>query len=104
MIDTESYKARLTTRLAELEARLTGIEADLDTPVNPDFADRATEREGDEVLESLGSAGLAEIKTIQAALKRIEDGSYGICIVCGEEISPERLDVVPHATNCRKCA
>ena len=104
MIDTESYKARLTTRLAELEDRLTGIEADLDAPVNPDFADRATEREGDEVLESLGSAGLAEIKAIQAALKRIEDGSYGICVVCGEEISPERLDVVPHATNCRKCA
>ena len=41
---------------------------------------------------------------IDQALKRIEDGTYGICVSCGEEISEERLDVVPHAPRCRHCA
>ena len=76
----------------------------LDQPADQDVEERATEREGDEVLESLGSSGLAEIRKIVAALKRVEDGSFGICVACGEPISEERLDVVPHAARCRDCA
>lgn len=104
MINTAKYKQRLTERLAELEGRLSGIEAELVEPVTADFEERATEREGDEVLESLGNAGLVEIRAIRAALKRIDEGTYGICVVCDEEISPERLDLVPHAPNCQNCA
>jgi len=55
-------------------------------------------------MESLGNSGLAELRQIEAALGRVEDGSYGICVACGEDISTERLDVVPHAPRCRKCA
>lgn len=103
MVDVEVYKKRLLNRLAELDGRLTGIEAELDEPAPADFEERATEREGDEVLESLGQAGLAEIRQIRAALDRIENGTYGVCGVCGEDISKERLDVVPHAAVCRDC-
>lgn len=104
MENVKTYKKRLLDRLAELEGRLTGIEAELDEPMDQDVEERATEREGDEVLESLGNAGLAEIRKLQAALNRVEDGTYGECLKCGKDILPERLDVVPHAALCRKCA
>ena len=96
MIDIEARRATLLARKRELERRLGRIEHDLDEPAPKDFEERAVEREGDEVL--------AELRAIQAALRRIEDGSYGYCVACGEEISPERLDVVPHAARCRNCA
>jgi len=98
------YKQLLEDRLAELNGRLHQIESDLDAPAPQDDEERATEREGDEVLEDLGNIGLAEIKMIEAALDRIEAGTYGVCVECGEDISTERLDVLPHTPRCRDCA
>ncbi len=43
-----------------------------------------------------------EIET-NAALGRIEAGTFGICVDCGEAISTERLDILPTAVKCRKC-
>ena len=40
---------------------------------------------------------------LNEALKRIEDGKYGICRTCNGEISKKRLEAVPHATQCIKC-
>ena len=40
---------------------------------------------------------------LDLALERIEDGSYGICVECGEEINKERLAAVPHVRLCIKC-
>lgn len=102
--DMQAYEKRLRNRLEELNERLEEIEQDLDEPGDPDVEERATEREGDEVLESLGNAGLAEIKMIQAALTRIKDGTFGVCVVCGEPISKERLDILPHTPKCKRCA
>jgi RNA polymerase-binding transcription factor DksA len=45
-----------------------------------------------------------ELQAVEAALARIEDGTYGICANCGNEISAERLEVVPEAVVCAKCA
>ncbi|MDT8345514.1 MAG: TraR/DksA family transcriptional regulator [Thermohalobaculum sp.] len=104
MKDVSHYEARLRARLAELTARVTGVEAQLDAPAPADFEERATEREGDEVLEGLGQAGVTEMRMIEAALKRVEDGTYGFCVNCGEPIAEERLDLVPHAPRCRNCA
>ena len=102
--DVSQFEIRLRNRLAELNARLSGVEAELDQPADADFEERATEREGDEVLESLGNAGLLEIRMIQAALGRVADGSFGECVACGESISEERLNAVPHAARCKRCA
>jgi len=43
------------------------------------------------------------LRNVKAALQRIEDGSYGICVHCEEEISPKRLEAVPWAAYCIKC-
>ena len=100
----DARRMQLEDRLKELDARLHRIEDTLETPVTEDFGDAAIEREDEEVLEDLGVAGQQEIRMIHAALKRIEDGTYGICVNCGDDIAAERLDVVPHAPRCRNCA
>ena len=100
----ETFVAMLHERKAWLEKSLDQIEETLDTQPSKDFEDRATEREGDEVLESLGTAELTELKQINAALGRVEDGTFGVCVNCGEDISAERLKVIPHAARCRNCA
>jgi RNA polymerase-binding protein DksA len=97
------YEATLLARKAELAARLGKIETDLDQEPNADSEDRATERENDEVLEGLGHQGQMELAAIDAALKRIADGTFGICVRCGEEISAARLEAVPHAALCKNC-
>ena len=104
MVDLTYFEQMLRSQRSELEQRLDVIEHELDKPGDPDAEERATEREGDEVLEGVGHVGLKNIRAIDAALKRIEDGSFGICSSCGEDISEERLNAVPHAVKCRKCA
>jgi DnaK suppressor protein len=64
------------------------------------IADSATEtfmRELDEGLEENADHILAEI---EAALARIDDGTYGRCAKCGQPIATERLEAVPYATLC----
>lgn len=102
-IDSKLFFERLVARKAELIERLEQLEDVLDDPKSADFSDHATEAEFDEVYESQGKEGLKEVAAINAALKRIEDKSFGICMSCGDPISEERLQSVPHAANCRKC-
>jgi RNA polymerase-binding transcription factor DksA len=104
MIDVEKYEQVLKARMAELDERLHNIEAELDSHQSKDWEELAVEREEDEVLEGIGTSGLAEIERIRAALARIEAGEFGVCVRCGEEISPERLDVLPATPFCRNCA
>ena len=103
IVDVQKYAKRLRDRLRELQERLEKIEENLDEPADPDVEERATEREGDEVLEKLGHAGLAEMNEIRSALARIGDERFGFCVACGEPISKERLDVLPHAPRCKRC-
>ena len=100
----EPYRTKLISRLRELDARLARIEESLEAPHNPDSEEDAVEREGDEVRERLGEAGLAEIRRIQAALGRIRTGDYGTCVNCGDTIDPARLAAVPDAPRCQSCA
>lgn len=104
MIPLADRKVQLLDRLGDLKDRLASIEVELDSHHNPDWEDLATEREGDEVLESMGVSGTQEIRMIEAALHRIEDGSYGTCVSCGAEISDKRLDLLPYTPFCKACA
>lgn len=104
MIDTAKFENILRERRSYLEGKLRKYEASLEQQKSADFEERATETENDEVIEDLGNAGLAEIRMIDAALKRIEDGTYGTCPTCGNQISVERLEALPHTPLCRFCA
>ncbi len=96
-------RAMLEGRLIELGARLDLIDDELLSHHSADWEDLATEREPDEVLEATAKAGLAEIPLIRAALRRIADGTYGICANCGEPIPEGRLDALPWTPLCRTC-
>mgnify|MGYP001584639015 CR=1 FL=1 len=104
MTDISIRKAALLKRLSELDSRLHDIEAELDAPHSKDWEESAVEREGDEVLEQLGQSGQDEIVRIRAALQRVRDGEYGFCGRCGDNISPDRLDVLPDTPLCQSCA
>lgn len=103
MRDIEAYKQKLLARQKELDVRLHNIEDQLDDEPNADTEERAVEREDDEMLEGLGNAGKQELEQIEHALTRIENGTFGVCVECGDEISDERLNAIPYATKCKKC-
>lgn len=104
MTTIDTRKAALEARLAELKGRLVRIEDELEQPASENFSEQATEREDEEVLEDLGAAGVQEIRKIEAALDRIRQGTYGICVNCGDPIDEKRLDAVPAAPLCADCA
>lgn len=97
-------EAWLKARRAELTHELRDIEDRLDDALPKDWEDRASERQGDEVLEAMGSHDLLELRQIDAALARLADGSYGFCVKCGAEIGAARLTAVPAAPLCQACA
>lgn len=97
-------KQQLERRRDTLRQRLVALDAELDSHNNPDWDDRASERAEDEVLENMGLSGEQELRAIEAALHRVAEGEYGACTRCGNDISQERLDVLPWTPFCRDCA
>ena len=99
-------RQQLLQRLAHLEGRLATVEHDRRRDTNaldPDWEEQATVRQNDEVLDELAEAERLQARAIRAALQRIEDGSYGQCVTCGEPIAPRRLEALPYATQCIAC-
>jgi DnaK suppressor protein len=43
------------------------------------------------------------LRSVRLALRRVDDGSFGTCLHCEEEISPKRIAAVPWAANCIQC-
>lgn len=103
-MDTSAIEKTLRERLAAQQDRLEKIKLDRTKPHSADFAEQAQERENDEVLDQLGNETRASIEQIQNALLRIQDGTYGECTVCGEDIGEGRLKILPETTRCVDCA
>jgi DnaK suppressor protein len=98
----EEERRRLASALATLnhDGSISEETGDLATGPGDGLADHATDtfmRELDGGLEENAEHLLAEI---DAALARIDDGTYGICVACGRPIDEERLAAVPYATLC----
>ena len=102
--DTAAIAAQLRSRLEDLEKRLGAIKRDVTKEHSSDSAEQAQERENDEVLDVIGTETHDAIRSIKAALRRIEEGSYGDCERCGGPIAASRLEVLPEATLCIDCA
>ncbi|MCH9696328.1 MAG: TraR/DksA C4-type zinc finger protein [Gammaproteobacteria bacterium] len=64
----------------------------------------AKELEDSEVVDALGNEARDEIRKISAALLRLDDGSYGRCLECGEPIEKQRLAAYLYADECIDCA
>ena len=109
-IDTSRFRDLLLEERGRVAAALENLHEDHqgslgeetgeDAVYDNHLADTATEtydRELDYTLEENSEHLLAEI---DAALKRIEDGTYGTCTSCGKEIAAERLEAHPWASLC----
>ena len=100
----EEIAKALNARLSELQHHLSKVDNELHKRLSADSEDRAIELENQEALEVIESSDIREIRQIQAALKRITDGTYGICARCGKSIDPRRLKALPTATTCISCS
>jgi RNA polymerase-binding protein DksA len=67
------------------------------------MADQGTDASERETMLGLASSEEKAVERIDHAIERIDQGLYGTCELCGEEISDERLDALPEATVCIKC-
>jgi RNA polymerase-binding protein DksA len=97
-------RRELEGRLDRLARRVSRIEGDLRTSHDPDWTERANEVENDSVLEGLDASGRLELAAIRLALARLDEGTYGACSKCGKPIDERRLQAMPTATTCLKCA
>lgn len=113
-LDTDFFKEKLEEELALMEKELE--EVGRKNPDNKDDweaepadfdTDRADESEMADRMEEYGenTAVLKDLEErfndIKDALKKIEDGKYGFCEVCGNQIEEERLIANPAARTCK---
>jgi DnaK suppressor protein len=94
----------LESRLVELTGQVSEIDSELHKQLAADWEEQATQLEGQDALEGIETSKLQEIARIREALRRIAQGSYGVCAQCGEPIDPKRLAALPTATRCIACA
>ena len=105
MKNLEHFKKMLIALKNDDTQRVNTIDKDIrHEELSSNWTEQATERENDEVLESLGNAAEQELIMIDSALKRIDSGDYFSCSICGEDIPPARLELLPFTTHCVNCA
>jgi RNA polymerase-binding protein DksA len=112
-IDTDRFRTALLEERSRVEAAIqnlqdempgslveeTGEQSAYDNHLG-DLATHTLDREIDYTLEESSEDVLRQI---DAALKRIDDGTYGTCASCGRPISEERLEAMPYADLCIDC-
>ena len=94
----------LQALINEYQQRADAIRMDLQRSHSPDFAEQAAQRRNDEVLEALLAEAEAGLLAARRALLRLENGSYGHCLECGEAIHLQRLQALPAVELCMACA
>lgn len=109
-MDMRALRARLEADLKETEDTLASIRERLTVPqidsggeiglADQHPADAATETESRELDMTRQRMLEARVARIRAAAKRMDDGTYGRCVVCGQPIPEERLEALPDTPWC----
>lgn len=102
--ELQPIRDKLVAHKRELENRVERIHAHAREPLDADSSEQAAQIGNVEVVSALESEAVHEIAEIDAALSRLEAGNYGICVTCGEDISPKRLEAYPASAECVDCA
>ena len=107
MQTSHAIRKRLDERRRELLVRY----RDTLERIDDELADHATDPidlasdQWDAVVQSRLSADETRaLAAIVAAVRRLDRGVYGVCVDCGEEIQPGRLQAMPEAARCVACA
>ena len=101
-VEIKKYKEILETRRRELEGNVRNREGIVieKTPDALDEVQHAGEREL--AIRTLDRETNL-LRNVRGALARIDDGSFGVCLHCEEDINPKRLNAVPWAPYCITC-
>jgi RNA polymerase-binding transcription factor DksA len=103
----EAARKRLERRRQELVALIQGGNAgiaEIRAEREIEFGDEAQSEEQQERIALVGAVESAELARVDAALARIDAGTYGVCAGCGDLIDPRRLEASPYAVQCADCA
>lgn len=100
----EFFHKKLTDLKSELIETIIGELEDEESPFNiqGDMADKAEVLTYVAVSEELTASQRNTLDKIDRALKRIEDGLFGKCIICDKPIELERLEAIPYAETCKE--
>ena len=103
--DLQHFKELLNDRLRDLESQaddtVSGMVSEKET--FPDPTDRASHEANRSFMLRIRDREHKLIKKIRKALERIDNGTYGICDKCEENISTKRLKARPVTTQCIDC-
>ena len=109
-VTAQKYKHRL---VKERDALLAQIDAQRGGPISRADAasdaldksedDNAQIQSGRDVAFAINEHETAELLDIEAALLRIKEGVYGLCVNCGTHIPAPRIDAAPHTMRCVAC-
>ncbi len=103
----EEFKNRLSKEKLQILSDIFGEEIAIKSFADQsegDIADKASEFYESQLLASISGVQREIIDKINEALKRIEDGVYGKCKICGNAIEIERLEAIPYTDICSSCA
>ncbi|MCG6973485.1 MAG: RNA polymerase-binding protein DksA [Desulfobacterales bacterium] len=103
--DIEYFKKFLNERLEELLSHADNTVSGMTTPKEnfPDPTDRASLEADRNFMLRIRDRENKLIKKVKKALDRIENGTFGVCEKCGEDISVKRLKARPVTTLCIDC-
>lgn len=105
--DLQSARSRLQEERDIVEAELSDLgftsDGKVDVHFDEGFADAAQSTAERAKVLSLAEGLRQRLESLTEALERVEEGKYGLCERCGDEINPERLEAVPAARFCMPC-
>jgi DnaK suppressor protein len=108
-VDLDSVRADLEQVVRESDATIAALEAEEAeesselSHLDQHPADTASEISEADREEALVEAAIERREEALAALARLDNGSYGICVNCGQKINEERLSFRPEASRCLPC-
>ena len=103
---TEQYQRQILSKIQEVRQGLSARRAAefVQRPEEPlDFGDWCQKSHDEWLFVNQNRLETAHLRELEAALRRIERGTFGICAGCGEPISEKRLEAVPWAKFCIPC-
>jgi RNA polymerase-binding protein DksA len=99
----ESEKERLTRELEQLKASVRPAEERREGSPFGKREEEATEAAELETRLELEKRVKGQLAAVEHALYKFEQGTYGLCDICGKPIGPERLEALPQANLCLDC-
>lgn len=99
-----ALRARIHSDTVQMEDNALNKDHNHNTSMPNHMAELGSGNFDQEFTLSLMATENNALDQIEAAIERVENGSYGVCETCGEPIPKKRLNAIPYAAQCVQCA